>query len=66
APQENRNKEPIRRNVTVETTYTKALVAQDRIGAPQENRNKEPIRRNVTVETTYTKALVAQDRIGYD
>ncbi|GKB17684.1 putative ribonuclease H-like domain-containing protein [Tanacetum coccineum] len=29
APRENRNKEPIRRNVTVETTKTKALVAQD-------------------------------------
>ncbi|GJW01604.1 hypothetical protein Tco_1556855 [Tanacetum coccineum] len=29
APRENRNREPIRRNVTVETTKTKALVAQD-------------------------------------
>ncbi|GJT98581.1 putative ribonuclease H-like domain-containing protein [Tanacetum coccineum] len=29
APKENRNKEPIRRNVTVETIETKALVAQD-------------------------------------
>ncbi|GJW14486.1 hypothetical protein Tco_0018619 [Tanacetum coccineum] len=32
APRENRNKEPIRRNVTVETTETKALVAQDGLG----------------------------------
>ncbi|GKA49811.1 hypothetical protein Tco_0742884 [Tanacetum coccineum] len=32
APRENRNREPIRRNVTVETTKTKALVAQDRHG----------------------------------
>ncbi|GJR76823.1 putative ribonuclease H-like domain-containing protein [Tanacetum coccineum] len=32
APRENRNKEPIRRNVTVETTKTKALVAQDGLG----------------------------------
>ncbi|GKF68234.1 hypothetical protein Tco_0197913, partial [Tanacetum coccineum] len=29
---ENRNKEHVRRNVTVETTETKALVAQDRLG----------------------------------
>ncbi|GJX22586.1 putative ribonuclease H-like domain-containing protein [Tanacetum coccineum] len=33
APRENKNKEPIRRNVTVETTETKALVAQDRLGS---------------------------------
>ncbi|GJR38501.1 putative ribonuclease H-like domain-containing protein [Tanacetum coccineum] len=32
APRENRNREPIRRNVTVETTETKALVAQDGLG----------------------------------
>ncbi|GJY48958.1 ribonuclease H-like domain-containing protein [Tanacetum coccineum] len=32
APRENRNKEPVRRNVTVETTETKALVAQDGLG----------------------------------
>ncbi|GJZ05655.1 putative ribonuclease H-like domain-containing protein [Tanacetum coccineum] len=32
APRENRNKEPIRRNVTMETTETKALVAQDGLG----------------------------------
>ncbi|GJU68133.1 ribonuclease H-like domain-containing protein [Tanacetum coccineum] len=32
APRENRNREPIRRNVTVETIETKALVAQDRLG----------------------------------
>ncbi|GKC39131.1 putative ribonuclease H protein, partial [Tanacetum coccineum] len=32
APRENRNSEPVRRNVTVETTETKALVAQDRLG----------------------------------
>ncbi|GJS98802.1 putative ribonuclease H-like domain-containing protein, partial [Tanacetum coccineum] len=29
---ENKNKEPVRRNVTVETTETKALVAQDGLG----------------------------------
>ncbi|GJT88356.1 reverse transcriptase domain-containing protein [Tanacetum coccineum] len=33
APRENRNREPIRRNVTVETTEKKALVAQDRLGS---------------------------------
>ncbi|GJW02267.1 hypothetical protein Tco_1561123 [Tanacetum coccineum] len=32
APKENRNKEPVRRNVIVETTETKALVAQDGLG----------------------------------
>ncbi|GKF23411.1 ribonuclease H-like domain-containing protein, partial [Tanacetum coccineum] len=31
APRENKNREPVRRNVTVETTETKALVAQDRL-----------------------------------
>ncbi|GKB38122.1 retrovirus-related pol polyprotein from transposon TNT 1-94 [Tanacetum coccineum] len=32
APRENRNKEPVRTNVIVETTETKALVAQDGLG----------------------------------
>ncbi|GJY41599.1 putative ribonuclease H-like domain-containing protein [Tanacetum coccineum] len=32
APRENKNKEPVRRNVTVETTKTKSLVAQDGLG----------------------------------
>ncbi|GJZ17169.1 ribonuclease H-like domain-containing protein [Tanacetum coccineum] len=32
APRENRNREPVRRNVIVETTETKSLVAQDGIG----------------------------------
>ncbi|GKE83737.1 ribonuclease H-like domain-containing protein [Tanacetum coccineum] len=32
APRENRNREPVRRNVTVETTETKALVAKDGLG----------------------------------
>nr|GEV54975.1 hypothetical protein [Tanacetum cinerariifolium] len=32
APKENRNREPVRRNVKVETTDAKALVAQDGIG----------------------------------
>nr|GEW07420.1 hypothetical protein [Tanacetum cinerariifolium] len=32
APRENRNREPVRRNVTVKTTNAKALVAQDGIG----------------------------------
>ncbi|GKE46095.1 retrovirus-related pol polyprotein from transposon TNT 1-94 [Tanacetum coccineum] len=32
APRENRNREPIRMNVIVETTETKALVAQDGLG----------------------------------
>ncbi|GKA75932.1 putative ribonuclease H-like domain-containing protein [Tanacetum coccineum] len=32
APRENRNREPIRRNVTMETTETKALVDQDGLG----------------------------------
>ncbi|GKD40976.1 ribonuclease H-like domain-containing protein [Tanacetum coccineum] len=33
APRENRNREPVRRNVTIETTETKALVAQDGLGS---------------------------------
>ncbi|GJU58235.1 ribonuclease H-like domain-containing protein [Tanacetum coccineum] len=33
APKENRNREPIRRNVTVETTEIKSLVAQDGLGS---------------------------------
>ncbi|GJV35074.1 putative ribonuclease H-like domain-containing protein [Tanacetum coccineum] len=32
APRENRNREPVRRNVIVETTETKAVVAQDGLG----------------------------------
>ncbi|GKF07971.1 ribonuclease H-like domain-containing protein, partial [Tanacetum coccineum] len=32
APRENKNREPVRRNVTVETTKIKALVAQDGLG----------------------------------
>ncbi|GJS27184.1 ribonuclease H-like domain-containing protein [Tanacetum coccineum] len=32
APRENKNREPVRRNVIVETTETKALVAQDGLG----------------------------------
>ncbi|GKD03785.1 ribonuclease H-like domain-containing protein [Tanacetum coccineum] len=32
APKENMNREPVRRNMTVQTTDTKALVAQDRLG----------------------------------
>nr|GEY66946.1 hypothetical protein [Tanacetum cinerariifolium]GEY66958.1 hypothetical protein [Tanacetum cinerariifolium] len=31
-PRKNRNREPVRRNVTVETTYANALVAQHRFG----------------------------------
>ncbi|GKA49987.1 ribonuclease H-like domain-containing protein [Tanacetum coccineum] len=33
APKENRNREPVKRNVTVETTETKALVAQNGLGS---------------------------------
>ncbi|GJZ60746.1 ribonuclease H-like domain-containing protein [Tanacetum coccineum] len=41
ALRKNRNKEPIRRNVTVETTETKALVAQDRLGYDWSDQAKE-------------------------
>ncbi|GJR80914.1 hypothetical protein Tco_0151699 [Tanacetum coccineum] len=41
APKENRNKEPIRRNVTVETTEIKALVAQDGLGYDWSDQAKE-------------------------
>ncbi|GJX80607.1 putative ribonuclease H-like domain-containing protein [Tanacetum coccineum] len=41
APRENRYKEPVRRNVTVETTETKALVAQDGLGYDWSDQAKE-------------------------
>ncbi|GKA59805.1 ribonuclease H-like domain-containing protein [Tanacetum coccineum] len=41
APRKNKNKEPVRRNVTVETTETKALVAQDRLGYDWSNQAEE-------------------------
>ncbi|GJV66169.1 putative ribonuclease H-like domain-containing protein [Tanacetum coccineum] len=41
APRENRNREPVRRNVTVETTKTKALVAQDGLGYDWSDQAKE-------------------------
>ncbi|GKC89462.1 putative ribonuclease H-like domain-containing protein, partial [Tanacetum coccineum] len=40
-PRENRNKEPVRRNVTVEITETKALVAQDGLGYEWSDQAKE-------------------------
>nr|GFA99623.1 hypothetical protein [Tanacetum cinerariifolium] len=41
APRENRNIEPVRRNVTVETTDAKALVAQNGIGYDWSNQAKD-------------------------
>ncbi|GJY38462.1 ribonuclease H-like domain-containing protein [Tanacetum coccineum] len=41
APRENRNRELVRRNVTVETTKTKALVAQDGLGYDWSDQAKE-------------------------
>ncbi|GKB17148.1 ribonuclease H-like domain-containing protein [Tanacetum coccineum] len=41
APRENRNREPVRRNVTVETTETKSLVAQDGLGYDWSDQAKE-------------------------
>ncbi|GJW51094.1 ribonuclease H-like domain-containing protein, partial [Tanacetum coccineum] len=41
ALRENMNREPIRRNVIVETTETKALVAQDRLGYDWSDQAKE-------------------------
>ncbi|GKA90235.1 hypothetical protein Tco_0812105, partial [Tanacetum coccineum] len=41
APRENRNREPVRRNVIVETTETKALVAQDGLGYDWSDQAKE-------------------------
>ncbi|GJX67611.1 ribonuclease H-like domain-containing protein [Tanacetum coccineum] len=42
APRENRNREPVRRNVTVETIETKALVAQDRLGSSSSDSESPP------------------------
>ncbi|GJY07774.1 hypothetical protein Tco_0374828, partial [Tanacetum coccineum] len=41
APRENRNREPVRRNVIVETTEIKALVAQDGLGYDWSDQAKE-------------------------
>ncbi|GJZ85772.1 ribonuclease H-like domain-containing protein [Tanacetum coccineum] len=41
ALRENRNKEPVRKNATVETTETKALVAQDGLGYDWSDQAKE-------------------------
>ncbi|GKE58978.1 hypothetical protein Tco_1498163, partial [Tanacetum coccineum] len=41
APRENKNREPVRRNVTVKLTKTKALVAQDRLGYNWSDQAKE-------------------------
>ncbi|GJR98157.1 ribonuclease H-like domain-containing protein [Tanacetum coccineum] len=41
ASRENRNKEPVRRNVTVETTESKALVAQDGLGYDWSDQTEE-------------------------
>ncbi|GJU72316.1 reverse transcriptase domain-containing protein [Tanacetum coccineum] len=41
ALRENKNREPVRRNVTVETTETKALVAQDRLGYDLSDQTEE-------------------------
>ncbi|GKF49360.1 putative ribonuclease H-like domain-containing protein [Tanacetum coccineum] len=41
APRENKNKEPVRRNVTVETTEAKALMAQDGLGYDWSDQAKE-------------------------
>ncbi|GJX55132.1 putative ribonuclease H-like domain-containing protein [Tanacetum coccineum] len=41
APRENRNREPVRRNVTVETAKTKDLVAQDGLGCDWSDQAEE-------------------------
>ncbi|GKC55025.1 ribonuclease H-like domain-containing protein, partial [Tanacetum coccineum] len=41
APRENRNREPVRRNVIVETTETKALVAQYEVGYDWSDQGRE-------------------------
>ncbi|GJS82587.1 ribonuclease H-like domain-containing protein [Tanacetum coccineum] len=41
APRENKNREPVRRNVTVETIETKSLVAQDGLGYDRSDQAKE-------------------------
>ncbi|GJY11848.1 putative ribonuclease H-like domain-containing protein, partial [Tanacetum coccineum] len=41
APRENRNKEPVKRNVTVETIEIKALVAQDGLGCDWSDHTEE-------------------------
>ncbi|GJZ75250.1 putative ribonuclease H-like domain-containing protein [Tanacetum coccineum] len=60
APRENRNREPVRRNVTVETTETKALVAQDGLGTLKEKVNT--VKGDFT--TTGPKAVVSNNKIN--
>ncbi|GJW90543.1 putative ribonuclease H-like domain-containing protein [Tanacetum coccineum] len=59
APRENRNKEPIRRDVTVETTKTKALVAQDGLGYC--NTPKSWLQQNVEYPRALLHRSITQD-----
>ncbi|GJZ40426.1 ribonuclease H-like domain-containing protein [Tanacetum coccineum] len=56
APRENRNKEPVRRNVTVETTDAKALVAQDGFGYDWNNQGSSSSSSSDSEVSTCSKA----------
>ncbi|GJW17985.1 hypothetical protein Tco_0025421 [Tanacetum coccineum] len=60
ALRENRNKEPVRRNVTVETTEAKALVAQDGLGYDWSDQAEERTLPNFHLSPIHPQVLQAQ------
>ncbi|GJT19351.1 hypothetical protein Tco_0878057 [Tanacetum coccineum] len=63
APRENRNREPVRRNVTVETTDAKALVAQDGFGYDWSDQAKEGPTNFVLMAYTYSSSSSSDTEI---
>nr|GEZ91937.1 hypothetical protein [Tanacetum cinerariifolium] len=78
ALRENRNREPVRKNVIVETTYANALVAQDRFGFDWSDQAEDGPTNFVLMAYTSSgsssssnsdievSTLVAQDGFGFD
>ncbi|GJT68127.1 ribonuclease H-like domain-containing protein [Tanacetum coccineum] len=67
APRENRNREPVRRNVTVETTETKALVAQDGLGYDWSDQAEEgPTNLQLCQKYTQSQLNVGPHKVGLE
>ncbi|GKC13373.1 hypothetical protein Tco_1010155, partial [Tanacetum coccineum] len=64
APRENRNIEPVRRNVIVETTDTKALVAQDGLGYDWIDRLKKFEKSSKNLEQTVKDSVNNKHKTG--
>ncbi|GJY88041.1 ribonuclease H-like domain-containing protein [Tanacetum coccineum] len=64
APRENRNREPIRRNVLVETTETKALVAQDGLGYDWSDQAQEGSTNFAFMAYTYSSSLSSDSEVS--